>query len=125
MEDLIKNVEYFIRKDELKKKCRKRKYIHKRIFFFHTLRNAGLTYQRIAEMFELNHATVIHGINTYKNLKRTKDELLLLDIADYDGKFKFHKKTYDLKKDILKATTIRDLDKIKSRTSNNLYKELI
>ena len=34
MEDLIKNVEYFIRKDELKKKCRKRKYIHKRIFFF-------------------------------------------------------------------------------------------
>jgi histidyl-tRNA synthetase len=76
-------------------------------------------------MFELNHATVIHGINTYKNLKRTKDELLLLDIADYDGKFKFHKKTYDLKKDILKATTIRDLDKIKSRTENNLYKELI
>jgi len=125
MEDLIKNVEYFIRKDELKKKCRKRKYIHKRIFFFYTLRNAGLTYQRIAEMFELNHATVIHGITTYKNLKRTKDELLLLDIADYDGKFKFHKKTYDLKKDILKATTIRDLDKIKSRTENNLYKELI
>jgi len=125
MEDLIKNVEYFIQKDELKKKCRKRKYIHKRIFFFHTLRNAGLTYQRIAEMFELNHATVIHGIRTYKNLKRTKDELLLLDIADYDGKFKFYKKTYDLKNDILKATTISDLGIIKRRTENNLYKELI
>jgi hypothetical protein len=125
MEDLIKNVEYFIQKDELKKKCRKRKYIHKRIFFFYTLRNAGLTYQRIAEMFELNHATVIHGINTYKNLKRTKDELLLLDIADYDGKFKFHKKTYDLRKDILKATTVADLGVIKRRTENNLYKELI
>lgn len=125
MEDLIKNVEYFIEKDELKKKCRKRKYIHKRIFFFHTLRNAGLTYQRIAEMFGLNHATVLHGIKTYKNLKKTKDELLLLDIADYDGKFKFHKKTYDLKKDILKATTISDLGIIKRRTENNLYKELI
>ena len=66
MEDLIRNVEYYIQKDELKKRCRERKYVHKRIFFFNTLRNAGYTYQRIGEMFGLNHATIVHGIKTYK-----------------------------------------------------------
>ena len=125
MEDLIKNVEYFIQKDGLKRKSRERKYIHKRIFFYYTLRNAGLTYQRIGDMFNRHHATVLHGIKTYKNLKKTKDPLLFLDIAEYDGKFKYYKKTYDLKTDILKATTIRDLQIIKGRTEKQLYKELI
>jgi len=49
----------------------------------------------------------------------------LLDIADYDGKFKLHKHEYNLKRDILKATTIRDLEIIKGRTEKQLYKELI
>ena len=93
MEDLIRNVEHYIQKDELKKRCRQRKYVHKRIFFFNTLRNAGCTYQRIGDMFELNHATIVHGIKTYQYLKKAKDPLLFLDIAEYDGKFKFHNTT--------------------------------
>jgi hypothetical protein len=125
MEDLIRSVEYYIQKDELKKRCRERKYVHKRIFFFNTLRNAGCTYQRIGDMFGLNHATIVHGIKTYKYLKKAKDPLLFLDIAEYDGKFKFHNTKYDLKTDILKATTIRDLEIIKGRTEKQLYKELI
>ena len=76
-------------------------------------------------MFELNHATIVHGIKTYQYLKKAKDPLLFLDIAEYDGKFKFHNTKYDLKTDILKATTIRDLEIIKGRTEKELYKELI
>ena len=125
MENLIKDVEYFIQKDNLKKKCRKRKYIHKRIYLFYTLRRAGCTYQRIADMFDLNHATVIHGIKTYKNLKRTKDELLHLDVAEYGVKIKNKPKKYNLKQDIFKATTLRDLEKIKLRAEKNVYEELI
>ena len=125
MEDLIESVKHYIEKDELKKRCRRRKYVHKRIFFFNTLRNAGLTYQSIGDMFELNHATIVHGIKTYQYLKKAKDPLLFLDIAEYDGKFKFHNTKYDLKDDILKATTIRDLEIIKGRTEKQLYKELI
>ncbi len=122
MEDLIKVVEYFIQKDELKKRCRQRKYIHKRIYFFNVLRNAGCTYQRIGDMFGLNHTTILHGIKTYKDLKKAKDPLMFLDIAEYNGKFKVK---YDLKTDILKATTIGDLQIIKRRTEKELYKELI
>ena len=125
MEDLIKNVEYYIEKDELKKRCRERKYVHRRIFLFNVLRNAGCTYQFIGKMFGLCHTTILHGIKTYKYLKKAKDPLLFLDIAEYDGKFKFHNTKYDLKTDILKATTIRDLEIIKGRTEKQLYKELI
>ena len=56
---------------------------------------------------------IVHGIKTYKKKKKAKDPLLFLDIAEYDGKFKFHNTKYDLKTDILKATTIRDLEIIK------------
>ena len=125
MEDLIKNVEYFIEKHELKTKCNRPYYTHRRMYFYSTLRDAGLSYQRIADIFGKNHATVMNGIKRYKQLRATNDKLLYLDIADYDGRFKLHKKSYDLKKDILGATTVRDLDTIKGRVDNNLYKELI
>jgi hypothetical protein len=83
-----------------------------------------MTYQDIGKMFGQHHATIIYGIKKYNQLRSINDKLLLLDIACYDGKFKVLKKNYNLKNDILKATTIRDLDIIKSRTKNNLYKEL-
>ena len=124
MEDLIKNVEYYIEKDELKKRCRERKYVHKRIFLFNVLRNAGCTYQFIGKMFGLCHTTILHGIKTYKYLKKAKDPMLFLDIAEYDANLIYYTK-YDLKTDILKATTIRDLQIIKRRTEKELYKELI
>ncbi len=125
MEDLIRKVKHHIRKDGLKSKCRKPYYTHRRMYLFNLLRNAGVTYSRIAELFDLNHATIIHGIKRYENLKQTRDAFLLLDIADYDGKFQLHKHEYNLKRDILKATTIRDLEIIKGRTEKQLYKELI
>ena len=125
MEDLIKKVKHHIQKDGLKSKCRKPYYTHRRMYLFNLLRNAGVTYNRIAELFDLNHATIIHGIKRYKNLKQTADAFLLLNIADYDTKFKLHKHEYNLKRDILKATTIRDLKIIKGRTEKQLYKELI
>jgi hypothetical protein len=124
MEDLIKNVEYFINKHKLKKRCRKPRYVHRRMYFWDLLRKSGMTYQDIGKMFGQHHATIIYGIKKYNQLRSINDKLLLLDIACYDGKFKVLKKNYNLKNDILKATTIRDLDIIKSRTENNLYKEL-
>ena len=74
----------------------------------------------------INTIKYINGNKDTRNeLRDIKDRLLLLDIADYTGKIKLKKKTYNLRKDILKATTITDLEIIKRRTENNLYKELI
>jgi hypothetical protein len=125
MEDLIKNVEYFIDKHDLKSRSRKPRYVHRRMYFWNLLRESGMTYEGIGKMFGHHHATVLHGIKKYKQLRSYNDKLLLLDIACYEGKLKVKKKTYDLKQDILKATTVTDLEIIKRRTENNLYKELI
>ena len=125
MKELIKEERELLQKHELKKKCRQPRYVHRRIYFFYILREAGATYQEIGDLFDLNHATVIHGIKRYKELRDTNDRLLHLDLLEYTGKIKLKKRTYNLRKDILKATTVTDLEIIKRRTENNLYKELI
>ena len=43
MEELMSSVLHYIEKDKLKKRCRQRKYVHKRIYFFNVLRTAGYT----------------------------------------------------------------------------------
>ena len=127
MEDLIKNIEYCIQKDDLQNKCRKRIYVHRRMFFYYVLDKAGYNARKIGEMFGFDRTTVIHGIKSYKQLIDNKDKELLNDIEKYQKQsiFKVRKKVFNLKLDIMNATTIWDLEIIKNRTENNLYKELI
>lgn len=123
MESLTKTVLYYVDKHDLKNRSRKPRFVHRRIYFFNMMREQGMTLREIGEIFNVHHATIIHGIKRYKELKSFNDKLLELDIACYNGKINYYKKTYDLKKDIMKATTVRDLEIIKSRTENDLYKE--
>ena len=53
-----------------------------------------------------------------------KDPILLKDISVFDLRV-YNNQKYNLKEDICKATTIRDLEIIKERTEKKLYKELI
>lgn len=108
-----------IERDKLYKKNRKRELINKRIFIFSMLRNEGMTFQQIADLFNLNHATVIHGINRFKDLKSTRDFSLKLDTQEY--KCFFEDKNFSLHDDILKAKTIKDLMLIKDRIKKSLY----
>ena len=121
MEDLIKSI---IKKDGLAKKCRLPHIVHKRIFLFNFLRNNGYGFKRIADLFNMTHATVMHGIKRYNELKITNDAMLQVDIEHYVDKLKDVKaavRKYNLEKDVRKATTVRDLDIIKRRLTNNLY----
>jgi hypothetical protein len=108
-----------IKRDKLRKKNRKRELINKRIFIFSMLRNEGMTFQQIADLFNLNHSTVIHGINRYKDLKSTRDFSLNLDTQEY--KCFFEDKNFSLHDDILKAKTIKHLMLIKDRIKKGLY----
>jgi hypothetical protein len=50
--------------------------------------------------------------------------MLKVDTEEYEqifGEIPVPKKTYNLEKDVRKATTINDLDIIKRRLDNNLY----
>ena len=121
MEDLIKSI---IKKDGLAKKCRTVDVVNKRIYLFNFLRNNGYTFNVIGNLFNLDHTTVIHGIKRYKELNATNDAMLQVDTEHYVDKLKDVKAAvinYNLEKDVRKATTVRDLDIIKRRLTNNLY----
>ena len=121
MEDLIKDI---IKKDELTRKCRLPHMVNKRIFLFNFLRNNGYGFKEIGNLFNLDHTTVMHGIKRYKELSETKDAMLQVDTERYADLLKDVKAAvinYNLEKDVRKATTVRDLDIIKRRLTNNLY----
>ena len=121
MEDLIKSI---IKKDGLSKKCRAAHLVNKRIYLFNFLRNNGYSFKQIGNLFNLDHTTVIHGIKRYNALSETKDAMLQVDTERYVNLLKDVKAAvinYNLEKDVRKATTVRDLDIIKRRLTNNLY----
>lgn len=121
MEDLIKQV---IEKDGLKKRNREQHIVHRRIFLFNLIRENGYTYAYIARLFNMNHATVLHGIKRYKELLSLNDVRLQVDTERYVQKFKDIEAAvikYNLEKDVRKATTITDLDIIKRRLDNGMY----
>ena len=121
MEELIKSI---IKKDGLSKKCRTVDVVNKRIYLFNFLRNNGYTFNVIGNLFNLDHTTVIHGIKRYKELNATNDAMLQVDTERYVNLLKDVKAAvinYNLEKDVRKATTVRDLDIIKRRLTNNLY----
>ena len=121
MEELIKSI---IKKDGLAKKCRAAHLVNKRIYLFNFLRNNGYSFKQIGNLFNLGHATVIHGIKRYNALNATNDAMLQVDTEHYVDKLKDVKAAvinYNLEKDVRKATTVRDLDIIKRRLTNNLY----
>ena len=122
MEDLIKQV---IQKDGLDSKERFSPLINKRMYMYTIMRKHGMNFQKIGSFFNRNHATIIHGIKRYKDLTKSKDVMLKVDTEEYEqifGEIHVPKKTYNLEKDVRKATTIGDLNIIKRRLNNNLYK---
>jgi hypothetical protein len=75
--DLIERVTYLIERDELNKRCRKKEHIYKKCFLMNQLRKEELTFNEIGSFFNQHHASVIHNIQTHKNmLEYNKDEYL-------------------------------------------------
>jgi hypothetical protein len=75
--DLIERVTYLIERDELNKRNRRKENIYKKCFLMNQLRKEELTFNEIGSYFNQHHASVIHNIQTHKNLMEyNKDEYL-------------------------------------------------
>ena len=118
MIELIKEI---IEQDGLAQKNRKREIVHKRIYLFRKLREDGHTLKGIGSMFNMNHATILHGLNTYKNLVETNDKLFLHDIEYYKLLLSLERPELDLRKEIKEAKNLKDLRKIQLRIRNKFY----
>jgi len=118
MIELIKEI---IEQDGLAKKNRKREIVHRRIYLFRKLREDGHTLKGIGSLFNMNHATILHGLKTYKNLVETNDKLFLHDIEYYKLLLSLERPELDLRKEIKEAKNLVDLRKIQARIKNNLF----
>lgn len=64
---IIELIREFIYRDQLNKPNRKRQQIYKKAYLQHKLKECGLTFKAIADMFNMTHASAIHNIKTHCN----------------------------------------------------------
>lgn len=122
---MIKRIEEIIEEQNLREKTRHRYLVHRRWFLFVILRKHGIKFQRIAEMFDLNHSTIIYGISMAEFFEKQQDELFLLDTLELQKEFAGKEIVFvqrNLKEDILKCDSMGDLSLVQCRLKNNQYK---
>jgi hypothetical protein len=122
---MIKRIEEIIEEQNLREKTRYRYIVHRRWFLFVILRKHGIKFQRIAEMFDLNHSTIIYGISMAEFFEKQQDELFLLDTMELQKEFAGKEIIFvqrNLKEDILKCDSMGDLSLVQCRLKNNQYK---
>jgi len=127
METLIERIHEIIKTENLTQRTKKPNKVHRRWFIFAYLRKNNYVLREIAEIFDMNHATIIHGITQAEVFERAKDEMFLIDTLDLFQEFK--NKTIKIKErnliqDIMESKNLYDLTKIKRRLENNVYKNL-
>ena len=125
MENLIERIHEIIQTENLRQRTKKPNKVHRRWFIFAYLRKNNYVLREIAEIFDMNHATIIHGIRQADLFERVKDEMFLIDTLDLFQEFK--NKTIKIKdrnliQDIMESKNLYDLTKIKRRLINNVYK---
>jgi hypothetical protein len=127
MENLIDRIHEIIQTENLRQRTKKPNKVHRRWFIFAYLRKNNYVLREIAELFDMNHATIIHGIRQANLFEQVKDEMFLIDTLDLFQEFK--NKTIKIKErnliqDIIESKNLYDLTKIKRRLQNNVYKFL-
>lgn len=111
----------YIEENNLATRDRYRHYTYKRFYLYNLLRNEGHTLYEIAAMFNRDHASVIHGIKTHKDLISTNDKIYLDFVEELRLIFESEPSQHNLVEDVLNCHSLERLKKIKFRIKNNLY----
>ena len=127
MENLVKDVSEAISREGLNKKDRRRHIVHQRMYLMNLLRNHEVKLKDIGMMFNLHHATVIHLIAKYKDLKSMNDALLNVDTLHLQEIFegKYSEPVYSIVYDVNNAVTRYDWNTIRARVEKGVYTDII
>jgi len=125
--DLIERVTYLIERDELNKRNRRKENIYKKCFLMNQLRKEELTFNEIGAYFNQHHASVIHNIQTHKNLMQCNKEEYLDVIREYmvfliDSKY--IQQPRDIYDDVNGCTSLYKLLRVKRWIAEGRYKKL-
>lgn len=126
MKTLINEVKEVISREGLDKKDRRRHIVHARFYLMNLLRKHEVKLKSIGELFNMHHATVVHGINQYQDLKQMKDRLLDEDTrhlqAIFEGRYK--EPVFSVYYDVCNAVTRHDFKVIQSRMEQGIYSDV-
>lgn len=125
--NLIERITYLIERDGLNKRCRKKQHIYKKCFLMNQLRKEELTFNEIGSYFNQHHASVIHNINTHKNLlEYNKDEYLdvIREYMVFLINSKYIHKPRNIIDDVNNCTSLYKLLRVKRWIAEGKYKNL-
>jgi hypothetical protein len=119
---MIEEIIEHIKKHELAKPSRAREYVYRRAFICHLLRKQGWTLQKIADLFNRNHATILHSIGVHNQFMEHNDKIYLSYIENEIELFEpVIEEKRNIFEDILKCNNTTDLKIIKEMIANNEY----
>ena len=118
---MIDQIQDYIKKHDLTKKCRLRQYTYQRYYFYALLRSQGMPLTEIGVMFNRTHATVIHGIANHDVWYKQKDELYLYYTLELRKLFASPRYYKPLRVKVLECVTLEKLEKLKEQIRCNYY----
>jgi hypothetical protein len=76
----VKQLITIAEENKLARKCRKQDVVYKRYYLFSELRKE-LTLESIGNMFNLNHSTILHGLNQHDKYMKMNDRIYINSVA--------------------------------------------
>ena len=122
---MIERIKEIIKTEKLNERSKKPNKVYRRWFLFIWLRKNKFLFREISEMFNIHHATILHGIGQAEIFEKQNDEIYLLETNDLYLEFKDKKiifKERNLIEDIINCKNMHQLSQIKTRLNHNQYK---
>ena len=79
--DTIEKIQEIIVEYDLRNKTRIPSMVYRRQYLFYKLKQLGLRLRDIAEMFDMNHCSILYGMNRHMMWSKSKDQMYLNVIA--------------------------------------------
>lgn len=119
----VKNATRVIEMFGLGGKSRLRTIVYRRAYIMAKLRQLGCTYGMIGELFNKDHATIIHGVKTHEYFTKVSDVPYRLAVEPVKAMFKQLNQEAQLNifDDVLSCLNYNDLLLIKEKIHNGLY----
>lgn len=125
-DEMIEKAFYFIDRDNLKSKSRKRELVYKRHFLMYFLRSKGLTFSQVGEAFNTDHSRAIYGVKCHKNMMQINDKVYKGQVNEYSKElqnFEYKIKMRDLFIDVEKCKNLESLKRIKRWMDEGRYED--
>lgn len=115
----IKVIEHY----NLKSKSRKRDFVYKRAYMMAKLKQLGCTFKYVGDLFEKDHATVLHHVRNHNYFISKGDLEYRLAIQDVRESYKILNDQIqsNIFADVLEAKDFEDLLMIKEKIHKGFY----